>query len=250
MTELSGGPGFAQEDMSLVTRLSNVLIDPGRCFAAVVGRENAYDWLLPVLLACVVGLVAHHLTLDLVTDLEAPQVKERMAQMSEEQREQYVQSMEMMRTHGWMSVPVGMFSSLVLVGAVALFFTRALFDKDISYRQMLVVKAHASLALIPEWIVRTPLMLTKGSAEVHLGPGAFVQPDMVDTFFGRLLIGINLFDLWQVWVMGVGIAVMARAPAKKAIGGLAILLLLWIVVGAGIESWVPQPPPGGEAPAP
>ena len=108
MTELSGGPGFAQEDMSLVTRLSRVLIDPGRCFAAVVGRESAHDWLLTVLLACVVGLAAHHLTLDLVTDLESPQAEQRMEQMTEEQREQYVQSMEMMRTHGWMSVPVGM----------------------------------------------------------------------------------------------------------------------------------------------
>lgn len=250
MTELSGGPGFAQEEMSLVTRLARVLIDPGRCFAAVVGRESAHDWLLPVLLACVVGLGAHQLTLDLVTDLESPAVREQMKQMNEEQREQYLQSMEMMRKHGWMSVPVGLFSSLVLVAGVALFFTRWLFDKEISYRQMLVVKAHASLALIPEWIVRTPLMLAKGSVEVHLGPGAFVQPDMVDTFFGRLLMGINLFDLWQVWVMGIGIAVMARAPAKKAIGGLAILWLLWIVAGAGIESLAPQLPPGAEAPSP
>lgn len=241
MSELSRGPSFAQEEMSLGRRLIQVLYTPHRSFAAVVGRERVHDWLLPVLLACVAGLVAHHFTIDLVTDLESPAVQQHLAQMSEIEQEHYLQSLKVMREQGWMMVPVGVFFSLVIVAGVAFFFTRQLFSREITYRQMLVAKGYASLVLIPEWLVRTPLMRARGTPEVHTGPGAFVGEHMAGLFFGRLLRGINLFDLWQLWILGIGIAVMARAPEKKVIAGLLILWVLWIATGAAIEGIPPRP---------
>ena len=110
-----------------------------------------------------------------------------------------------------------------------------------AYRQMLVAKAYASLVLIPEWLVRTLLMRARGTPQVHTGPGVFVGEEMAGGFFGRLLLGINLFDLWQLWILGVGVAVMARAPEKKVLAGLLILWLLWISFGAAIEGMAPRP---------
>jgi len=238
----SGGPSFAQEDLSLLARLLRVFYDPRRSFAAVAGRESAHDWLLPVLLACAVGLVAHQLTLDLQADLESPEVQEQMENMSEEEREQYAQGMQMLRTYGWMMVPLGLFTSLVVVAVVALLLVRNLFDADATFRQMLVVKAYASMVLVPEWVVRTLLMLARGSTDVHTGPGAFVPEEMARTFTGRLLIAVNLFDLWQIWVIGIGIAVLAGASHKKAVLSLLVLWLLWIAGGAIAEGAAPAPP--------
>jgi len=243
MTGLANGPSFGQEEMNLQTRLLRVFHDPGRSFSAIVGRESANDWLLPVLLACLVGMAAHFLTVDLVADLESPAAREQMAEMSEAEREQYVQGMQMLRQHGWMMVPIGMFFSLVVVAGVLLIFTRYLFDGEVSYRQMLAIKGYASMVLIPEWIVRTPLILAQETADVHTGPGAFVPAEMANSFFGKLLIGINLFDLWQIWIMGIGIAVMSRASAKKATLMLLILWALWIIGGAAVESTVAGMPP-------
>jgi hypothetical protein len=248
MTGFADGSPFGQEEMNLQTRLVRVFHDPGRSFAAVVGRESANDWLLPVLLACLVGVAAHFLTVDLVADLETPAAREQMAEMSEAEREQYVQGMQMLRQHGWMMVPVGMFFSLVVVSGVLLLFTRYLFDKEVSYRQMLVVKGYASMVLIPEWIVRTPLILAQETADVHTGPGAFVPAEMANTFFGKMLIGINLFDLWQIGIMGIGIAVMSRASVKKATLMLLILWGLWIMGGAAVESMASGMPPAASAP--
>ena len=213
MTGLANGPSFGQEEMNLQTRLLRVFHDPGRSFSAIVGRESANDWLLPVLLASLVGVGAYFLTVDLVVDLESPAAREQMAEMSEAEREQYVQGIQ---TYGWMQMPVMMFFSLAVVSGVLLMFTRYLFDKEVSYRQMLVVKGYASMVLIPEWIVRTPLILIQETADVYTGPGVFVPAEMANSFFGKMLIGINLFDLWQIWIMGIGIAVMSRAPVKKA----------------------------------
>lgn len=245
MTGLANGPSFGQEEINLQTRLLRVFHDPGRSFAAVVGRESAIDWLLPVLLASLVGVGAYFLTVDIVIDLEAPAAREQMAEMSEAEREQYVQGM---RTFGWVQMPVIMFFSLVVVSGVLLVFTRYLFDKEVTYRQMLVVKGYASMVLIPEWIVRTPLILIQERADVHTGPGAFVPAEMADSFFGKMLIGINLFDLWQIGIMGIGIAVMSRASMKKATLMLLILWGLWIMGGAVVESMASGMPPAGPAP--
>ena len=246
----SGRLRFGQEDLNLPQRLLCIFYAPRASFEAVVGRESAHDWLVPVLIACAVGLAAHQLTLDIVANIEAPAMQEQMVQMSEEEREQYAQGIQVIRTHGWMTVPIVLFISLVAVSAVVLLVARFLFNSDATYRQILVVKGYASLIAVPEWIMRTPLMLTGGSAEVHTGLGAFVPEEMAGTFAGRLLSAINFFDVWQLWVMAIGLAVMTGATNKKALITLLVLWGLWIAGGAAVESAAsgirPAPTPGAD----
>ena len=237
-----GRISFAQEDLSLAERMLRVLYAPRSSFEAVVGRESALDWLAPLLVVCAVGLLSHQLTIDLITDLENPAVQERMARMSDEERDQYTQNLRMLRTHGWMMVPIGVFTSLAVVSVVLLAVGRSVLKGEVSYRQMLVVKAYASLVLVPEWIVRTLLVLGSGSAEVHTGLGAFVPAEMAGTFAGRLLISFNLFDAWQVGVAGIGLSVTSGASSRRAVATLLILWTLWLVGSAAIESAAPTFP--------
>jgi len=156
--------------------------------------------------------------------------------------------MQMLRQHGWMMVPIGMFFSLVVVAGVLLVFSRYLFNKEVDYRQMLAIKGYATLVLIPEWIVRVPLILIEGTADVYTGPGAFVPAEMANSFFGKMLIGINLFDIWQIWIMGIGLAAMSKVSVRKATLLLLILWGLWIMGGAAVESMAAGMPPAGPAP--
>ena len=61
------GPGFAAEDLTLSERLQLVFYAPRTAFDAVRDREMAFDWLVPALLVCAIGLAAHYLTLDAMT---------------------------------------------------------------------------------------------------------------------------------------------------------------------------------------
>ncbi|MEW6751195.1 MAG: YIP1 family protein [Candidatus Latescibacterota bacterium] len=246
----TGASPFGQEEMSLPARLLGVFLSPRRSFAAVAGRESAHDWLLPALLACLVGLAAHQLTVDLVTDLERPEVRQHLEGLGQAERERYEQGMQVVQEKGWMMVPVGVFSSLVVVGALLLLFTRSLFSKEVTYRQMLVVKGYASMVMIPEWIVRTALMRATDNPEVHTSPAALLSEAASRSFAGRVLAGMNLFDLWQVVVMGVGIATLAGARLRRVLLGLLILWGVWVFGGAALErSGPPGGPAGGPAPA-
>jgi hypothetical protein len=229
------GPEFAAEELSLFARLVRVFYAPAQSFAAVLGRETAHDWLLPVLLTCLVGLAAHHLTLDIVANAEAPQIRRQLEQMDQERRQQYERSVEMLRAQGWAMIPVGLFTSLVVVGGLLMVLARWPFGAEVGFRQMLVVKGYATLVVAVEWLARTALILATGNPLVHTGLGAFVPQAMEQTFAGKVLIGVNFFDLWQIGVLGIGLGTMASVPAKRAFFALLALWLLWLMGGAAVE---------------
>ena len=230
------GPGFAAEDLSLFARIQRVFYAPRTAFAAVRGQESAHDWLLPALLVCAVGLGAYHLTLDAVTDLEGPAVQQHLEGMDEAEQQRYKESAAMMRAHGWMMIPVGLFASLVVVGGVLLALARSVFQAEVSYRQMLVVKAYAALVVAIEWAVRAVLVLATGDIGAHLGLGLLLSEEAAATFGGRVLTALNPFDLWQVGIMGVGLSVLADAPVRKATLALGLLWLFWLIGGVVIET--------------
>lgn len=227
------GPGFAVEDLSLFERIQRVFYAPSTAFAAVRGQESAYDWLLPVLLVCAVGIGAHNLTLDVGLALE---------HLDEDER----QRVEEFQAHSWMAIPVGLFASFVVVGGVLLVLVRSVFQAEVSYRQMLIVKAYATLVVAVEWVVRTVMVLETGDINAHLGLGLFLSEEAAPTFGGRVLVGLNPFDLWQIGIMGVGLSVLADAPVRKATLALVLLWLFWLVGGAALEiigQSAPPPPP-------
>lgn len=225
------GPLFGQEDLSLAARLARVFYAPRDSFASVVGRESALDWLIPLLLACAVGLAVHQLTLDLVTNPQTPAVQRQLQQMAPEEQVQYEKTLQLLRTHGWMMIPIGLFFSLVTTAWIILLLVRFLFRAKVTYRQMLVVKAYASMIAIPEWLVRALSIAITGDSEVYTGPGAWVGEALAKTYAGRVLMAINLFDLWQLWVMGVGLGAMAQIPVRRTLLALLALWGIWIAAG-------------------
>jgi len=170
------GPGLSAEELTLSERIQRIFLAPRLAFEAIRGRETANDWLMPVLLVCVVGLAAHYLTLDVLTDLEAPAVQQALETMDEAERKGYEENAAMMRDVGWMMIPVGVFTSLVLVGWVLLALGRSLFQAEVTFRQVLVIKAYAGMAVAVEWLLRAILVLLTGDPGADLGPGAFL-PD-------------------------------------------------------------------------
>ena len=123
---------------------------------------------------------------------------------------------------------------------------RSAFQAEVSYRQMLVVKAYALLVVGVEWVVRVVLVLATGDIGAHLGLGLFLSEEAAATFGGRILAALNPFDLWQIGIMGVGLSALADAPVRKATLSLGLLWLLWIFGGVFIETIgqsTPPPPP-------
>ena len=244
-------PSFTTQDVSLFERLARIFYDPQTSFVAVRERETSQDWFAPIAMVILVGLMSHFVTIDISHDPNLPEFQKKLEGLTEEQRQTALDNLEGSREHSWMQIPVVAFMSLVVMGGILLGLAKSVFQAEVTLREMLVVKGYASLILVPESILRTFLVLVKGSPNVHTGPGAFVPPDLTGTYFGNLMMAINLFDLWQGWVMGLGLAVLASVSKNKALFAIFTLYLLWIVVGAAVETVAPRiPPPPPDVPPP
>ncbi len=221
------------DQLTLSDRMTRVFHAPLSSFRAVQQEQSWQDWLLPAVLMCIVWVATNYLTLSVVGNPELPALQPRLETLTEEQRVQALESLGMWRQHGWFTMPiVSTFSSLAALGLVLLALGRYAFRADVALRGMLVVKAYAMLVLIPEWIVRTPLILIQQTPDIKFGPGALLSEDIAATFVGRILAGIDFFDVWQGWIMGVGLAVMAGIPTRHGIIAVLALWGAWVVVGA------------------
>lgn len=245
-------PSFSTgyEDLSLADRLMRVVYAPRSSFEAVRDDPATQDWLLPVMLMCLVWIGSNYATLSVTADPGLPAMQERLQGLPEEQRQEALQNLETWREHGWMTLPlVNGFSTVVCVGLVMLGVGRWILRADVTLRQMLTLKGYAAVIVAIEKVVSTPLMLFSQKPFVHLGPGAFVGEEAAGTFLGKMLIGVNLFDLWQVYVVGTGLSVMAQVPANRAIAVVLFVWLVWLAMGAAVPEPPGPLPPAPEAPA-
>ena len=226
------GPVFPAESLNLTGRLLRVFYAPQRSFAALDEDPDWLDWFVPVLIVCLVGVVSHFLIRDIAFNPEMQAIKDQLQALPEARRQKSLDDMVQMRERGWMMVVMGTFSSLVLVSGILFLLARFLFASQVGYRPMLVVKGYASLIIAAEWAARTALILIRQNPEVHTGLGALVPASMVKSFAGQTLMAVNFFDLWQAVVLGLGLAVVARVPLKKAVFA---VLAMWFffVMGMG-----------------
>ncbi|MBI2505981.1 MAG: YIP1 family protein [Candidatus Latescibacteria bacterium] len=227
------GPAFPDASLNLTGRLLRVFYAPRRSFAALEEDPDWLDWFVPVAIVCLVGAAAHFLTRDLAFNPETPFIKEQLQSLDEEQRQRHLSDLAQTWEKGWLMVVAGTFSSLVLVSGILFLLARFVFTSQVSYRSLLVVKGYASLIIAVEWVVRTVLILAWQTPMVQTGPGFLVPETMARSFAGQTLLALSFFDLWQAVVLGLGLAAVARVPARKAV--FAVLALwLFYVMGLGL----------------
>ena len=61
---------------------------------------------------------------------------------------------------------------------------------------------------------------------------------------GRVLVGVDIFTVWQAVVTAIGLAIVGQIAKGKAIGGVLALVAIAIVVGealGGLGSVTTQP---------
>jgi len=226
---------YQPEDLSLVNRMIRVFFAPSETYEAVALRSSWLDWFVPIVLVIALSLVALQITMPVIMETQKEVLQERLKDMPEEQRQQTVEMMQ--KTGGiasMITVPVLGFVFLFIIAGILLLIGRYGLGGEVTYGQMLAVWGYSSLIGIIAIIVRTPLMLAKETAMVYTGLGMLLPDEMLKTFFGRVLAGIDLFTFWQIGVASIGLAILTRSTTSKALVFLLILWGIWILIQAAL----------------
>ena len=240
------------DDIGLVGRMIRVFYAPSETFAAVGQRQTWADWVVPLLLVVIVGLAAAYAIRPIVIEFTTEQMEQQMVNnpdMSDEERERIASMKGTIETVQSVMVfvapPFALALGLLIKGALLLGLTNAALGGEIRFIQTLAIAAYSGLIEIIRAAATVPLILSNKTLQIHTGLGLLLPEEMLQTFLGRYLAGIEIFTFWQVCLASIGIAIIADIPARKAFIGVLVLWLVWLVIQAAFGGLGAMFSPGG-----
>jgi hypothetical protein len=97
----------------------------------------------------------------------------------------------------------------------------------------LAVSAHAAVALALQQLVAVPLHYLRESLSSPTNLAVFL-PGLEDGTVGaRLFSAVDVFGLWWIWLLAIGVAAATGRPARRY---LARLLVVYLGVAAGVAA--------------
>jgi len=113
-----------------------------------------------------------------------------------------------------------------------------------SYKQALSITTHAGLVSVPAMAVMIPLALVSKMGQVSVGPGMLFPMATAEGFGGRFLSialsSVDLFRLWQIALIAVGVSVIGRVPRAKATTAMFITYFVFSIAMAAVFALIPR----------
>jgi len=215
---------------SLTARLFNVFATPGDVFQEVKdSRPSVGNWLLPLLLSCLAGVVSVLVIFSQdtiqhqVMEQKERAVEKQLRQMPKAQQEQARAAIEkfssptLLKTLAAGGAVVSNVGWLFIVALLVWLLGRLAFKADISYGQALEVCGLASMISVLDTIISTLLMVGMGSVFATPGPALLIREfDPANKLHLALAAG-NVVSLWYLATVAIGLAKLSRASVLKTI---------------------------------
>jgi hypothetical protein len=229
--------------MSLGARLMNVFAAPGELFEAL--RQSGFsvaNWLVPGTLVAFLGILSTLIVFSepaLIEQVQAMQDKaydQAVAdgKMTQEQAEQVREMMRgvgvtIMRVGGAVWMTLAAFVSPLWWAFLGWLIGRFVFRAPVGFLRLLEVTGLANLILGVGYIVGMFMQL--GLGNISAGPHLATFLESFDVMNrGHLALSVaNVFNLWQVVVIGLGFARFFGRPFVP-------VLLVWFGVWAGYKA--------------
>lgn len=228
--EAAGG-----EERSFVQKVVGIFSSPRETFESIKQHPT---WLLPFLLLCVVSYGSLYLTRDVVLQTQIERI-ENNPNIPTDQADKIVERMRSSMTGSgriWQfaMVPVGILVAFSVVSAVLLFGGNVLLGGSAKFKQIFVMYTWSSLISALSAIIKTPLILATGSISVGTSLAAFMPSDQYATFLYNFLGKFDVFSIWQVIVVAVGMSVIYQFAMRRSMILVGSLWFLYVLISAGL----------------
>lgn len=213
--------------MSFVQRVINVFTNPGKAFTAVKSNPR---WIPPAALVIVLGVVMTYL----ITPVIVQEQQEKTIAQLEERGMSQTQIDEALETSGkfmkylmYPSALIGGLLVIVISAGIWLFASNTLLGGQANYKQMLEVAGLSSLISTVGMFIKVPIILAKQTMNVHFSLATFLPDSSKETFLYKFLVNTDLFNVWSIAVLCIGIAVVGGLKTKKVWPVVVALLIVW-----------------------
>lgn len=229
----------APAGMGEFSRITGVFFDPKKTFEDIAKRPT---WIVPVVLI-VIAILAVSVTMSQRIGMErivrhGMDASSRAQQMTPEQREQAigmgVKVASIMAYAAVIFVPL----VYVIIAAVLLGVASGILSAGVRFKQVFAVVCYANLTGLISATLTIVVLFLKNPDEFNaqnplaFNPAAFMDPNSGSKFLYSLATSLDLFSLWTILLIAVGLK--AAAGKKLTFGGaLFAVVLPWAVFVLG-----------------
>ena len=226
-----------EETLGFWNQLVLVFSDPAAAFNRLVAHPR---WVGAFLVVAVVTVAGTQATYPLIMQMQRDAITQN-PQLSEEQADLIMQRYERPLTPVWRVMTsafqvIGIAIWLVIMSAVLMFGGNILLGGEAKFKTILAVATHSWLVTIPKMLLTAPLMLAKGSAAVSTSLQVLIPADRWMTPLGVALGAFDLFSIWMVVLIIIGISAAYRFSRAKSAAIVVSLYVFMVLVGVAFSA--------------
>jgi len=219
--------------MSFFSRVVNIFIAPGKVFEFLMQKPI---WIVPLSVVTLAVTLQQGIIMSSQTGKEGMrqeiQKSPRAAQLSSEQVDQQISMMGKI-------IPIStlIMAPLITFMAAGLiyFIFSIVLGGEITYKHTLSAWTHVGMIGIVGIAVQTALVFIKGNIRPNTSLAAFLPFLEEDSFVYHFMQTFDLFVLWQLAVLAIGMGLLSRVGTKKAAIALYSTLVVVGLIIAGIR---------------
>lgn len=230
--------GLPPAEMNVFSRLIGIITAPGATFASVVAHPK---WLVMYLLTAVIMAVFAALPMTTEAGQQAvldQQVSSMEAMGFEVSDEMYEQMRGRTAFAAYQTAGAVFIFSIVwaaVLAAILWAIFNAAMGGDARYKQILAVLIHAGVISALGQLFTGPINYFRGSVSSATSLGALLPMLDDESFIGRLAGAIDIFIIWWIIVLAIGLAVLYRRKTQP----IAIsLFAVYAVIALGIAAFM------------
>jgi hypothetical protein len=224
---------------SLVGRFIGIITSPKETFRSVAAHPRWFGMLAVTTLIIAFCSAAPMFTeagREAALDKQVSQMQSFGMQVNDQVYEQMRQRMTFApyTTAGFIIV-LGPIMAVIFTGILFAVFNAAL-GGEASFKQLFAVWAHSGVISSLGQVFTAPLNMARGAVGSATSLGVLLPMIDEGSFLGRLLGMVDLFVIWWVFVLAIGLGVLYRRRTQPIALGLFSVYAVIAVVAAAIMS--------------
>jgi hypothetical protein len=222
------------EKMGFLSRIAGIFFEPRKVFNYLNYKPS---WLFAFILILIIAIVIAEIILpqNLLLQKEIVSQIPRLSSAPPEILDRMTEVDTGKRISTAISEVLKNLIGLFLLTSLVYFFCNIILGGESSYKKVLSVVTYTSFITILGAILKTPLILAKNSADVQTSL-ALLMPEGDFTKIRYLLLAfIDVFAIWQIILIALGMTVLYRFSKGKAFTATIISWLIVVLLGIGLS---------------
>jgi len=222
-------------EMNPFVRFSSLFYSPKETFMSLT--RSKWAWVFPVLITTLVVTACFPFMRDVLAKDQVRRLENSslLESLPKEHRQEIIDnSREAILNPPIWQYAIGFafpYVAALAVGAILLMIGNIFLGGNAKYYHMLTVYAFSALVGIPETIVKTFLIASKGSTDVATSLAVVLGSSDTTSFLYALLNKFDIFTAWMMSVLIIGMTVfLPKVSGKKIAIWVISFWLIWIIL--------------------